>query len=101
MVYDLKAEGIPSGQLPKRIVFQGTEPAAPILYVDGVKQMVASYPNQTEGQSSTYIQATSIVDRGWQDLSPWDPDLPNRPGPVLSYAGSPDEARIDKWAPGG
>lgn len=97
-VYDLKAEGIPSGQLPKKIAFQGTEPAAPILYVNGVKQTVASYPNQTEGQASTYIQATSIVDKGWQDLSPWDPDLPNRPGPVLSYAGSSDEARIDKWA---
>ena len=98
LVYDLKAEGIPSGQLPKKIVFQGTEPAAPILYVDGAKQAVASYPNQIEGQASIFIQATEIVDPGWQNLSPWDPDLPTRPGPVLSYAGSPEEARIDKWA---
>ena len=98
LAYDLKAEDIPTGQLPKKIAFQGTEPAAPILYVDGVQQTVASYPNQIEGQASIFIQATAIVDAGWQSLSPWDPDLPTRPGPVLSYEGSPDEARIDKWA---
>lgn len=90
VMYDLGAEGIPTGEILT---------SSPALYVGGIAQRLAEYPNQPATGTAKYIKPTSIIDNGWDPIDDKDQgDGGGQRPPVLGYEGHKNEARIDKWA---
>lgn len=109
MVYDLQAEGIPTGEIPRKMLGQPAEPASPEVFVNNVSQVLARYPNVNAADpNAEYMKPAGIIEEGFNsDLygigKQYPPDHPDYvpPGqwkdqtpPTFLY----NDARMDKWA---
>lgn len=109
LVYDLQAEGIPTGEIPRKMLYQPAEPEAPEVFVNNEVQVLARYPNvNPENPDEEYMTPADVVVAGFNsnDHEPGHPLGPGQPGhidssewwkqtpPTLQY----DDERMDKWA---
>lgn len=109
LVYDLQAEGIPTGEIPRKMLYQPEEPEAPDVFVDNTVQVLARYPNvNPENPDAEYMTPAEVVVAGFNsnDHEPGHPLGPGQPGHIDSndwWKQTPptfryDDERMDKWA---
>ncbi|QFY12250.1 hypothetical protein GBF35_41865 [Nonomuraea phyllanthi] len=106
-VYDLAAEGIPTGQIYKNGFNWKPQPYAPELITDDVAQTLAQYPNGAEKLDRTHITVKEAP-KGARDYfsdktadgttMPYE-DMLELPGPVYTAVDPALKERAATWAP--
>lgn len=108
LVYDLKAENIPTGEIPRKMLYQPEEPEAPEVFVDNQVQVLSRYPNvNAENPDAEYMEPAEVVVAGFNsnDHEPGHPFGPGEEGHIPSeewYKQTPptfrySDERMDKW----
>ncbi|MBF8191555.1 right-handed parallel beta-helix repeat-containing protein [Nonomuraea sp. K274] len=106
-VYDLGAEGIPTGQINKNGFNWKAQPFAPELITDDAAQTLAQYPNGDEKLDSSHIKVKEAP-KGARDYFsdktsdgttlPYE-DMLELPGPVYTTVDPAATGRYTTWAP--
>ncbi|MFC4008065.1 right-handed parallel beta-helix repeat-containing protein [Nonomuraea purpurea] len=106
-VYDLGAEGIPTGQINKNGFNWQPRPFAPELITDDAAQTLAQYPNGADKLSRTQVtvkEAPKGARDYFSDKTPDGTTMPYEdmlklPGPVYTAVDPALKERSARWAP--